>query len=50
MSRGRTPEKVDEGRAEGASTPDRTFGYALFIYAVVEFIAIALILYYKVRR
>ena len=50
MTRGLTPTKVDEGRVEGASPPDRAFRYALIIYAVVEFIAVALIVYYKVTR
>ena len=50
MTRARTPTKVDEGRAEGASDFDRTFKYALVIYAVVEFVAVALFVYYKVTR
>ena len=32
---------------EGAGTSDRSFKYAVIIYAVVEFIAIALLVYYK---
>jgi large-conductance mechanosensitive channel len=50
MSRDRTPKQVDEGRVEGAAGFDRTFRYALVIYAVVEFVAIALVVYYKVSR
>ena len=37
--------------AEGdAGTFDRSFKYAVVVYAVVEFIAIALVLYYKLTR
>ncbi|HWW76236.1 MAG TPA: hypothetical protein VNZ44_12615 [Pyrinomonadaceae bacterium] len=50
MSQDRTPAKVDEGRVGGASTSDRTFRYALVIHAVVEFVAVALFVYYKVSR
>ena len=32
---------------EGAGTSDRSFKYAVIIYAVVEFVAIALLVYYK---
>ena len=35
---------------EDAGTFDRSFKYALIIYAVVEFFAIALALYYKAAR
>ena len=35
---------------EGAGTFDRSFKYAVIIYAVVEFFAIALLLYYKLAR
>ena len=35
---------------EGAGTCDRSFKYAVIIYAVVEFFAIALLLYYKLAR
>ncbi len=35
---------------EGAGTADRSFKYAVIVYAVVEFIAIALLLYYKATR
>ena len=41
---------VDEGRAEAALVFDRTFKYALVVYAFIEFIAIALFVYYKVAR
>jgi hypothetical protein len=60
MSRGHTTKKgdegaavrrdADEGRAESASDFDRTFRYALFVYALVEFVAVALFVYYKVSR
>lgn len=33
-----------------AGTFDRSFKYAVIIYAVVEFFAIALVLYYKLAR
>ena len=35
---------------EEAGTSDRGFEYAVIIYAVVEFFAIALLLYYKLAR
>ena len=35
---------------EDAGTFDRSFKYAVIIYAVVEFFAIALVLYYKLAR
>ena len=35
---------------EDAGTFDRSFKYAVIIYAVVEFFAIALLLYYKLAR
>ena len=35
---------------EGAGTFERSFKYAVIIYAVVEFFAIALVLYYKLAR
>jgi hypothetical protein len=49
------PEKTetDGGTSpveEDAGTFDRSFKYAIIIYAVVEFIAIALVLYYKFAR
>ncbi|HEX7313001.1 MAG TPA: hypothetical protein VF297_03725 [Pyrinomonadaceae bacterium] len=37
-------------RDEDAGTFDRSFKYAVIIYAVVEFFAIALVLYYKLAR
>ena len=42
-SAGATPD-------EDAGTFDRNFKYAVIIYAVVEFVAIALVLYYKLAR
>ena len=35
---------------ENAGTSDRSFKYAVIIYAVVEFFAIALVFYYKLAR
>lgn len=35
---------------EDAGTLDRSFKYAVIIYAVVEFFAIALVIYYKLAR
>ena len=35
---------------EDAGTFDRSFKYAVIIYAVVEFFAIALVIYYKLAR
>ena len=35
---------------EDAGTLDRSFKYAIIIYAVVEFFAIALVLWYKFTR
>ena len=35
---------------EDAGTFDRSFKYAVIVYAVVEFFAIALVLYYKLAR
>jgi hypothetical protein len=35
---------------EEAGTADRGFKYAVVVYAVVEFFAIALVLYYKLAR
>ncbi len=35
---------------EDAGTSDRSFRYAVIVYAVVEFFAIALVLYYKLAR
>jgi hypothetical protein len=42
--------EADEGRVEEALAFDRTFKYALVAYVVVEFIAIALFVYYKLAR
>jgi hypothetical protein len=36
--------------AEDAGTFDRSFKYAVIIYAVVEFVAIALAVWYKFAR
>ncbi len=35
---------------EDAGNFDRSFKYAVIVYAVVEFFAIALLLYYKLAR
>ena len=35
---------------EDAGTLDRSFKYAIIVYAVVEFFAIALLIYYKLAR
>lgn len=35
---------------EDAGTSDRSFKYAVIVYAVVEFFAIVLVLYYKLAR
>ena len=43
-SRGGVPPDGDAG------TFDRSFKYAVIVYAVVEFFAIALVLYYKLAR
>ena len=56
MTQGRAPERVDEGRVidggrvDEASAFGRGFKYALFVYAFVEFVAVALVVYYKVTR
>jgi hypothetical protein len=42
--------RVGAGRVAASSAFDRTFKYALVAYAVIEFIAIALFVYYKVAR
>ncbi|HEX8292587.1 MAG TPA: hypothetical protein VF570_12575 [Pyrinomonadaceae bacterium] len=49
---GRGEVAGDEGVAGGeeSGTFDRSFKYAVIIYAVVEFFAIALLLYYKLAR
>jgi len=51
----RSPNETKGGRAgaapdEDAGTFDRSFKYAVIIYAVVEFFAIALVLWYKFAR
>lgn len=48
-------QKPDEQQAgappeEGAGNFDRSFKYALIAYAVIEFIAIALVVYYQATR
>ena len=46
-------KRSEEGGArtgEDAGTFDRSFKYAVIIYAVAEFFAIALVLYYKLAR
>ena len=43
-------KRVREAHDEDAGTYDRSFKYAVIIYAVVEFFAIALLLYYKLAR
>ena len=43
-------ERARAVRDEDAGTFDRSFKYAVIIYAVVEFFAIALLLYYKLAR
>ena len=54
MIRSRNATKQDgRGAAaagEDAGTFDRSFEYAVIIYAVVEFFAIALVLYYRLAR
>jgi len=42
--------REDDAGAGDAGTFDRSFRYAIIIYAVVEFVAIALVLYYKFAR
>ena len=52
----RSPHAAQKDRHEAATpeadagTFDRSFKYAVIIYAVVEFFAIALVLYYKLAR
>ena len=52
----RSPNVAKQGESEGgapggeAGTFDRSFKWAVIIYAVVEFFAIALLLYYKLAR
>ena len=51
----RSPNEAGDGRAgatpaEDAGTFDRSFRYAVIIYAVVEFVAIALVVCYKLTR
>jgi hypothetical protein len=43
-------KRVRDAHEEDAGTFDRSFKYALIIYVVVEFFAIALLLYYKLAR
>ncbi len=37
-------------KTEDAGTSERSFRYALVVYAAAEFVAIALALYYKLAR
>ena len=37
-------------RGDDAGTSERSFKYALIVYAAAEFVAIALALYYKLAR
>ena len=54
MSRSPDALKKDECAAaapgEGSGASDRSFRYAVIVYALVEFFAIALLLYYKLAR
>ena len=43
-------KKATGAHDEEAGTSDRSFRIAVIIYAVVEFFAIALVLYYKLAR
>ena len=43
-------ERAVETPDEDAGTFDRSFRWAVIVYAVVEFFAIALVLYYKLAR
>ncbi len=40
----------DDAGTEDAGTFDRSFKYAVIVYAAAEFVAIALVLYYKFAR
>jgi hypothetical protein len=40
----------DAANEEDAGTLDRSFKYAIIVYAVVEFFAIALLIHYKLAR
>jgi large-conductance mechanosensitive channel len=46
----KTDESGGAPPLEDAGTFDRSFKYGVIIYAVVEFFAIALLLYYKAAR
>jgi hypothetical protein len=46
----KTGRRVGAPPDEDAGTLDRSFKYAVIVYAVVEFCAIALALYYKLAR
>jgi hypothetical protein len=48
--RGDGAHDEDVTHDEEAGTFDRSFKYAVIAYAVVEFIAIALLIYYKLAR
>ena len=48
--RHKTDEPADAPPDEGAGNFDRSFKYALIAYAVIEFVAIALVVYYQMTR
>lgn len=48
--RQQTDEQADASPEEDAGNFDRSFKYALIAYAVIEFIAIALVVYYQMTR
>jgi hypothetical protein len=48
--RRKNDEQADAPPDEGAGTFDRSFKYAVIAYAVIEFIAIALVVYYQATR
>ena len=50
MSLRRTTTKTDEAVVDEKHAFDRQFKYALIVYAVVELVALALFVYYKVSR
>ena len=45
-----TDEQADAPPEGDAGNFDRSFKYALIAYAVIEFIAIALVVYYQMTR
>jgi hypothetical protein len=50
MSRSPNANKQDAREDGEVGTFDRSFKYAVIVYAVVEFFAVALLLYYKLAR